>query len=354
MHKRWGLILLAAVTTSIAFVSPAGATSLGTGNSVHCGETVTTDVVLTKNLVCTGNALVASAAGPIRIDLKGHTIKGDGTGVGVNVTSPDAHGAGTIDVSNGTITGFNEAFDQVHTFGYPIGLLTVNNMKIVDNSGWLQHNNGPGKVLIKKSSVIDSGSGGSSGDTPGVTIQDSKFVRSPITSAYESYTYIYRSKFTGSGFYGGQNSNVVAIGNTFSKCDHGILIYEVFYASNTTVEDNTFSKCGVGVSLDLGGPISVQRNVFDSNAGAGLTLTSQRPTPFSAEVADNEFLHNGGDGFYGVGPGTAAGVLRVTGNVALHNAGHGINVSGATDDGANVAHGNKLAPDCVGVTCTGH
>lgn len=68
-----------------------------------CGTTITGDLRLDHDLVCTADGLTIGADG-IDIDLNQHTIAGSGTGVGIIVA-----GRTDVDIANGTITNFGVA-----------------------------------------------------------------------------------------------------------------------------------------------------------------------------------------------------------------------------------------------------
>lgn len=69
-----------------------------------CGQTVTTDAVLTQDLVCTADGIVVGAS-KITIDLNGHSIRGDhGSGdYGVD----DTAGYDEVTVENGVVRNFD-------------------------------------------------------------------------------------------------------------------------------------------------------------------------------------------------------------------------------------------------------
>jgi parallel beta-helix repeat protein len=68
-----------------------------------CGTTITDDVKLEHDLVCSGDGLIVGADG-IEIDLNGHTIAGSGTAVGIIVA-----GRTDVEIAGGTITNFGVA-----------------------------------------------------------------------------------------------------------------------------------------------------------------------------------------------------------------------------------------------------
>src|SRR5205814_8284611 len=89
------------VSTTVTIIRPSP--------PVHCGETITTSVVLRADLTCPGTAIVVGA-NDLVIDLDGHTITGSRTGNGVE---GDSHAG--ITVRNGTIAGFSEAVSLAHS-----------------------------------------------------------------------------------------------------------------------------------------------------------------------------------------------------------------------------------------------
>ncbi|MGQ0592221.1 MAG: hypothetical protein ACT4QB_06110 [Gammaproteobacteria bacterium] len=69
---------------------------------------------LTKNLNAAGNCIVI-AASDVSLDLRGHTIKGNGTGTGIGFNT-DAERA-RVSVRNGVVTNFRAGIDFTEGFG---------------------------------------------------------------------------------------------------------------------------------------------------------------------------------------------------------------------------------------------
>jgi parallel beta-helix repeat protein len=92
---------LAAAVAVFAAGPSAGSSSVPI---TSCGQTVTTNAVLTKNLVCTGDGIVVGASG-IKIDLKGFVVQGDrGSGdYGID----DLTGSDNVTVKNGVLRDFS-------------------------------------------------------------------------------------------------------------------------------------------------------------------------------------------------------------------------------------------------------
>ena len=112
-------------------------------------------------------------------------------------------------------------------------------------------------------------------------------------------------------------------------------------------------------SPDIGGTIA--GNVVRQSPGAGIDLDSSSPAGLS--ITGNRVIENHGDGII-VGPGVVpdpppwpAGSVTFRGNVAVDNGGHGFNLQptapdAITDGGGNIAVGNGLDPQCIGIACT--
>ena len=65
-----------------------------------CGATIVENLKLDQDLICAGNGLIVGADG-IKINLRGHTIMGSGSGVGIAVT-----GRIDVSISGGTVRNF--------------------------------------------------------------------------------------------------------------------------------------------------------------------------------------------------------------------------------------------------------
>jgi parallel beta-helix repeat protein len=81
-------------------VSPDRASLTTALTSAACGDVIVTDLRLENDLVCAGDGLTIAASN-IRINLNNHTIRGNGTGVGVRVTASQ-----NVSIQNGTVRGF--------------------------------------------------------------------------------------------------------------------------------------------------------------------------------------------------------------------------------------------------------
>ena len=87
-------------TPATARVSGDRASLTTAVTSANCGDIIATDLRLEADLVCSGDALTI-AGSDIRVNLNNHTIRGNGTGVGLRVTASQ-----NVSIQGGTIRGF--------------------------------------------------------------------------------------------------------------------------------------------------------------------------------------------------------------------------------------------------------
>jgi hypothetical protein len=354
MFRRVGSVLLVGCCAIGSSALPAAA------GSVKCGDKISADIVLTKNLKCSGDALhiVVSTENTVRINLNGYSIKGDGTGTAFETVLFRPSGSqisGKLVVTGGTggkvgtVTGFASVFIGANPSGGGVGLqnLTFTNLRLKSNTNWM-YGRAMDDVVVKNTNFIDTGNGGAYTDGGTVTVRNSKFVRSGISSASESYGYLYKNTFIEGGFAGGYASTVVATGNSFQDCDKGISM-NLAWHEPMKVDGNKFERCRIGLELNgLTGPVSVKGNSFVENTQIAMSFSSLAHQDLT--IANNKFLRNVGDGL----TGTGAGPTRVTGNLAVGNGALGLNTPGVTDGGRNVARDNGDPNQCVGVACSPH
>ncbi len=160
----------------------ASAMAAKTPSPVACGDTVTSDVTLTRNLTCSGDGLIIGASG-ITLDLAGYAINGSGVGVGIS-------GSSMFTLRNGAIGNFETALlggaaqitnmtiannDTGIVTGFSSGNLTIDNSRIVQNRGdgiW-----GVQGHLILSNSVVKN-----NGGTGVVTGAGGEFINNDVSS----------------------------------------------------------------------------------------------------------------------------------------------------------------------------
>ena len=108
-----GFVLIAAIAARPAF-------------AVQCGDIIQTDLTLTSNLHCAGTALRVFGPLPgapsITIDLNGHDITGDGTGMGIFIVD-----RGVTLKGKGRISNFESGVSLVTAIDVVIYDLTIEN-----------------------------------------------------------------------------------------------------------------------------------------------------------------------------------------------------------------------------------
>lgn len=202
--------------------------SLGTagdaviGGSELCGVTITQDLRLDADVVCTGDGIVAGADG-IRIDLNGYTIQGSGIGTGVIVT-----GRKDVTVEGGVVRGF------------------VAGVRLNSATGVVIHD----MELVANNDGIDAQAG-----AIGNAIKDNVFRENTVRAV------MLRSNSV---------DNDVK-GNTFTANRIGVL---VFGGVDSRIKDNTFAGSTL-TAIRVNAPSTgnaIKDNRFDGNA-AGVEFT---------------------------------------------------------------------------------
>lgn len=349
------VFFLAALTLAVA--GPAIPASAATP---RCGSVITADVTFTSDLTCAGTALrVMAAPNPaVHINLNGHTLRGNGTGTGIEVDGP-ATGKTALSVTGGTVSGFASAFAVGNSDLQVSPSLAIDHLTLRNNGSWLYYYRYLlfSSATVQNSTIIDSGSGGTRGSGT-LTARNTTLVRSTVAMGDEPNLFLSGNTFISGGASTGLNAYIIASGNTFVGCDVGISASDTFTSPASTIQGNTFAGCRVGLDLHgFSGGIAVTKNTFLANREIGFRLGAENGSVM--QISGNRFLGNGGDGLAGSGPKEVV----VSGNTAIGNGGHGINlspltrgtvVSPVTDGGGDVGYGNRTPPDCVGVACRAH
>jgi len=121
--------------------------------------------------------------------------------------------------------------------------------------------------------------------------------------------------------------------------------------NGSSITGNAIDGGGIAIdgveSLGLGQPPPlISGNYISSAPGDGI-FAQRRHFSLNPTISDNVLVGNGGDGIHVENPVQ----VTVGGNVAVANAGFGIEALGAIDGGGNLASGNGNPLQCVGVSC---
>jgi large repetitive protein len=378
--------LAIAVALTLAVAVAAGGSMAQTGG-LSCGDTITVDTTLDRDLLnCPNNGIVIGAD-DITLDLNGHVIDGDRTlnrgcdprkelcDLGVGNEGHDG-----VTVRNGSVRQFasgvqvgrareNRVLDisssQNAFFGFLVmrsaqilvrdssgsrniapegdgmGLFESHDVRIVDNE--FRRNPGPGihvqastDTLIKGNLFSHSGPGLLLGGEMRADRADRNQVRG--------------NRFVGNGagvLLAGGNRNVIAR-NRLSRDEDGIAIENGrgnLVALNVILDAR---RSGIYLGLDEppigGGDNVVSRNVVRRSGKDGFNVRSEDQ---HSVLQGNLARRSGDDGFDVESSSTKLARNRAVGNDAL-----GIEaVDGVSDGGGNRASGNGDARECLNVTC---
>ncbi|NRD52965.1 right-handed parallel beta-helix repeat-containing protein [Corallococcus exiguus] len=366
------LLLLAATTAKASTQEKSEAFE---ARAVRCGEVLTRNTRLTRDLICAGTPIPALriAAPGVVLDLGGHTVRRAGSEpgdtVGISAESDST-------VRNGTIRGFNRGYEYNAT-------VHLHQVALVDNRIAIFHTNGGGGFLLTDSRVSGSVVGFSSefdATSGSIDIRGSLFTGNGLVLFVDFHD----TRISGSTFTANQTAlfcysgNVLIRSSTFTEnasvaeltWSNGRFdnCYELVFENSILANNTAFGtpespdwqafdfqmrntwvmNNGEGLRL-AAQTLDVRGNLWWDNAG-GLTLSNLpdfEPVPQEGPVRNNRFLSNRGDGLR-VLPGSTP---TLSNNVCQGNTGWGIHAPTAIDGGGNVARGNG-AGGCVGVACT--
>ena len=131
--SRYLGLLFAGLVAATGFPAPSAGQAPAT--TVHCGDVITQDTTLDSDLgPCPGDGLVIGASN-VTLDLKGHTIRGPGTGTfpsaGIRADGDESHNLTGVQVKNGTVTAFSAGISLQYAGA------AVNKMTLSGNDGGL-------------------------------------------------------------------------------------------------------------------------------------------------------------------------------------------------------------------------
>lgn len=371
MHRRFVRGMVVAATTGIGagLLAPVAAYA-----NVGCGQTITTSLTLTHDLVCPGDGIIIGASN-VTLDLGGHTLTGpppvQGSGrQGVTVTSDRRN----VSITNGAIRGFdfgvnmhNRANARVTSLRIDGSFHGVNTQTDSSGSSILAntfsnttHNSiqlGGNNHTVEANTFIDAGSSamlvsGNRNVVRGNHIVGAAAVgvatlafpsnEGPFADNQISRNVIVDSGrlLNSPGISISSGSRTVVDGNTVTGggTTPGISVND---SAGTVVSSNTSDSNGTGVYV-WGNAIgtAVLGNRVTRNAFSGITVQSPSTATL---VSGNVSYGNGGDGIDASSPSTT-----ITSNTAVANGAWGIfAVAGVVDGGGNRAVGNGRPAQCT-------
>ena len=385
--RLFGLSAILAVALS-ATVGSASVRALGTQPS--CGDTITVDTKLTRNLVnCPNNGLIIGAD-DITLDLNGHVIDGDDAEF-PDCPPDEACDIGVLDFDHSGVTIKGGAVREF-TFGALVVGASDTRLARLD----LSHHFFSGLLVAESShSAVDGITASANGlttDQAGVDIFDSHHLTLARNAVFANgdigffVSGLDDARFVGNRLADNPETGILLDNgngnefshNRFSNNGDGIVVS----GDANIVVGNWLSgpldcpgECGLGISLEggtgnvierntvrgyhqagiraaafeeFGGPPTVgnaiSRNLVRGSAVDGLLVESTA----SDTLLDRNIALGAGDD--GIDVDSRATTL--TRNLALHNGDLGIEaVAGVTDGGGNHAAGNGNAAQCTNVAC---
>ena len=364
-----GIITRVAVTiaTVVVTVLASGAAPVPSPSpgAVRCGATLTRSTTLTRDLVCRSGDVGLRLVDGVVLDLGGHALVGPGRGLGTAVT-----GGVTPTVRNGTIRGWGAGvLSEEPDGGGAVSHVVVTDTRVATASGL------GGLATVDSSTLRGNDVGVGTFQSRAVIIDSVLRDNRTAVQAGADYTDIQVLRSTVAGNEVGVDCQGGGVDVQRSRLvENGTALRQETWQCGARLADSTVVRNEVGVSSTshwqddgVGFGPTIERNVFRDNTwavdthssatvtgnqfrGNATALRSWTPTGGEAEplirVVANDFRGNG-DAVRVVGRSELAD------NTAVRNTGVGISAPGATDLGGNVAWGNAVEPQCVGVVCAG-
>ena len=324
-RSTWARFLRRAATLGVAL---SGVLAFGTASALaaqpSCGDTLTKNTKLRGDLVnCPGDGIVIGADN-IKLDLDGHKIDGQGSGIGI--ANLDGHDG--VKIEDGTVQEFSTGIKLTGAAGSKVRKLKV------------RGNNGDGIALEGSADNRIEGNKSTANQSDGITLYQSD--RNRITE----------NSLSGNDAHGivlETSSDRNRVEDNRLSDNHADGISVAVNSSRNEILENRVLRSGgsVGIFLVFG---SNQNRVYDNlvseNGGGGILVLEADDN----RIEKNRALANGQDG---IDIRSAAGTLRK--NTANGNSGLGIRaVIGVVDGGGNRAKDNGDPAQCTpNIDCFG-
>lgn len=208
----------------------------------HCGQVVTTDAVMTQDLVCETGVFEAIAikisASDVILDMGGFTLWGDAFGIGISAT--DVEG---VTIRNGTVDNFLVGVDLIRAPGAVVEGLTNRNLEIDDPDNFV-----PGMRITNSS---------------GVVVRDSIFEMLPVAHKEMIVMASSEAEITDNLFINGSvgvnvsraggSENVGSTATVMNNLFSGMTIAGVLvqFTESVRIANNEFTRCEMAVFADL-------------------------------------------------------------------------------------------------------
>jgi len=296
-------LMTTAVVAALAILAVGPAAGATTQPISSCGQTVTTNAVVTQDLDCAGPGIVVGASG-ITIDLKSHVLRGNKTSYGVD----NMAGYDEVTVKNGVVRNFDYG---VYATNDPDDF-TLSNMVSSGNKGtgvYISDGTSPSIV-----STTAAGNGGS-----GIIVNsDSASVKSSSAAGND-----------GEGIWLEGASPLVKSSTADGNTKNGIILKgDSAKVATATARGNGL----IGVYV-VGDGASITSAVTAGNGDIGIQVSGDSPLIKRSRAEANGFLGGVSDG---VGPG-----IFVAG---FSTPPEGTNVAGGNDQVGQQCFPSSLCP----------
>ncbi len=385
------VILALGAAGLVALSSPSTARSRGSrtqrraeaANQPHCGDTITADTTLHRDLVnCPNNGIIIGADN-VTLNLNGHTIDGDGkpfagcaSGEPCDLGVAERRQDG-VTVKHGSVREFANGVDLgVARHLGVLGVSTVRNVFVgifffrcvrclVRNSAANRTKGGPadlaGMLMFQShhDRILKSSFRGNAGLGINSVRSTNTLVRGNIMSRNDGEGFLLEG---GEGLRVGHNRLV--------RNGGGITLGP---GSGNVITRNRVFGGSEGIRIEKGHGNLVAHNVVAHTRGPGIRLGIRHPSVGGAHniVRRNRVRDSGGDGFLvgrkerhsllklnvarmakGDGFHIDSRLTTLTRNLAVDNSDLGIDaVFSVIDGGGNRAHGNGDPRQCVNIVC---
>lgn len=349
-----------ALSTALGGAGAADAAQAAPVAVTTCGQRVTADAYLARDLTCRDGVAVHLDGQGVDLDLRGRALRGTRAGDGVVVTAWQDH-----TISGGTVQGFRwavttrETEDVVPAAGARVRVVDVtvrgSEVGVRMDPGTAEVTGGrvagndvgvstwEGAVTIAGGTVLDGNGVAVSGS---VTATHATFTRNDVAAeCIDGNLRLSWSRFTHNRQVFGSTRMCPPVLERSYVAHNDLVLRVEHQPSAARVDHNAFHDNGI--VLDAVGPVEATGNLFVRNDVAVRSPAFDESTAFWSRVTltGNTFLHNG-DAVHALSAGT------LTDNHVEGSTGWGIYAPHVTDGGGNTARRNGNQPQCTGVVCS--
>jgi parallel beta-helix repeat protein len=296
---------------------------------LDCGAILTSNTTLQNDLDCSGpGAALVIGADNITVNLNGHTLTGNGSGVGIDNSGGFAHGT----IKNGTITGFSEGIRAVGANG-----LRINGIQVIGANG---HRTVTGAIHIRDSEDVEIKN---SAVTVTPTGEGPHGIRLDKVKNVAVQNVRIDGGFSGVSFFGiaGEGATTGRIQDCTIRngWNSGVLLART---DDARVKNNEMSGCYLGMQIGTGffvSNIQVSGNNIHNNELGGIYALAM----VDSRISDNALTDNAD---YGINLDEACTNNVVSGNLVANNGRRGIFLT-SYDDPLYRVNNNRISGNAV-------